>query len=69
MLERAKLVRRRRVGREHLLTFNPRPLDEAADWIDARRTFWNARLDALDAALRADPRATSSPSPRRPKPA
>ena len=28
MLERAHLVRRRRSGREHLLSFNPDPLDD-----------------------------------------
>ena len=52
MLERADLVRRRRAGREHLLSFNPEPLDEAAAWIEAQRTFWNARLDALERELR-----------------
>jgi len=53
MLERAKLVRRRRAGREHLLTFNPQPLAEAAAWIEAQRALWTARLDALDRLLRA----------------
>ena len=53
VLERAKLVRRRRAGREHLLTFDPAPLDEATAWIEAQRTFWNERLDALERALRA----------------
>jgi DNA-binding transcriptional ArsR family regulator len=52
MLERARLVRRRRRGREHLLTFNPEPLDEAAAWIEDQRAFWSARLDALERALR-----------------
>jgi DNA-binding transcriptional ArsR family regulator len=51
VLERAKLVRRRRAGREHLLSFNPKPLDEAAEWIAAQRAFWTARLDALERAL------------------
>jgi DNA-binding transcriptional ArsR family regulator len=51
MLERARLVRRRRVGREHRLAFDPQPLDEAAAWIEAQRTFWNARLDALEREL------------------
>lgn len=54
VLERARLVRRRRVGREHIMSFNPKPLDEAAAWIDAQRAFWHARLDALEAALRAE---------------
>jgi DNA-binding transcriptional ArsR family regulator len=51
MLERARLVRRRRAGREHLLSFNPQPLDEAAAWIDSQRAAWTARLDALDDLL------------------
>jgi DNA-binding transcriptional ArsR family regulator len=54
MLERAKLVRRRRAGREHLLTFNPQPLADAAAWIEAQRATWTARLDALDRVLRAE---------------
>jgi DNA-binding transcriptional ArsR family regulator len=52
MLERAQLVRRRRVGREHLLSFDPAPLDEAAAWIEAQRAFWTERLDALERELR-----------------
>lgn len=56
-LERANLVRRRKSGREYILSFNPEPLDEAAAWIAARRAEWNARLDALDAILKAEDRA------------
>ncbi len=52
VLERARLVRRRRVGREHLISFDPAPLDEAAGWIAAQRAFWTARLDDLERALR-----------------
>jgi DNA-binding transcriptional ArsR family regulator len=62
MLERAELVRRRRAGREHLLSFNPQPLDEAAAWIETQRTFWTARLDALERELgkaRDEPEARS----------
>jgi DNA-binding transcriptional ArsR family regulator len=51
VLERAKLVRRRRSGREHLLSFNRQPLDDAAAWIERQRAFWNARLDALEREL------------------
>jgi DNA-binding transcriptional ArsR family regulator len=56
MLERARLVRRRRAGREHLLSLDPQPLDEAAAWIDAQRTLWTVRLDALDEILREEDR-------------
>jgi len=48
VLEQAKLVTRRRAGREHWLSFNRQPLDEAAAWIEAQRAFWNERLDALE---------------------
>jgi DNA-binding transcriptional ArsR family regulator len=54
MLERAHLVRRRRVWREHFVSFNPAPLDEAKAWIEKTRAFWNTRLDALEALLKAE---------------
>jgi len=54
ILERAELVLRRVSGREHFLTFNPKPLESAAEWIEHHRSFWTGRLDALEAALRAD---------------
>lgn len=53
-LERAGLVVRRRDGREHYLTFNPGPLDEAERWIAEQRSFWAAGLDALNAMLTAE---------------
>jgi DNA-binding transcriptional ArsR family regulator len=54
MLERAQLVRRRKSGRDHFLSLNPKPLDQAAKWIEQQRSLWNARLDALERALEAD---------------
>lgn len=57
VLERARLVRRRRAGREHFLSFNPEPLDGAMIWIEAQRAIWMARLNALDAMLQAEDRA------------
>ena len=54
MLERAQLVRRRKVWREHFVSFSPAPLDEAAAWIDETRRFWNSRLDVLGDLLRQD---------------
>lgn len=63
VLERARLVRRRRVGREHLLSLNPKPLDEAASWMMAQKAIWTKRLHTLksllleeDAMLSSDPR-------------
>ena len=59
-LERARLVRRRREGREHILSFNPGPLDELAAWIENKRTFWTARLDDLERELRTVDKAKRS---------
>jgi DNA-binding transcriptional ArsR family regulator len=59
ILERAGLVRRRRSGREHLLSLDPKPLDEAAAWIESQRAAWTARLDALDAMLKSEDRAAA----------
>jgi len=57
VLEQARLVRRRRAGREHFLSFNPEPLTGAAAWIEAQRAQWMSQLDALDALLQAEDRA------------
>src|SRR5262245_58991370 len=54
ILERARLVRRRRVWREHLVSFDPEPLKEVSVWIEMTRAFWTARLDALGELLRAE---------------
>ena len=48
MLERAGLVSRTVKGREHLLTLNPEPMDEAARWIEHHRRFWNDALAGLE---------------------
>jgi DNA-binding transcriptional ArsR family regulator len=57
MLERAKLVRRRKIGRDHFLSFEPASLDAAAEWIATQRALWNARLDVLERLLRDEDRA------------
>ena len=59
VLERARLVRRRRAGREHFLSLNPVSLDEAATWIQEQRAIWTARLDTLETMLRAEDRAAA----------
>jgi DNA-binding transcriptional ArsR family regulator len=63
-LERAGLVRRRRSGREHILSLNPEPLDEVVVWMERQRTLWTARLNALDELLRAE-EAQAPPGPRK----
>src|SRR4051812_18081511 len=54
ILERAGLVRRRVTGRDHFLSLDPAPLDAAATWMQRERAAWGARLDRLEAALRAE---------------
>jgi DNA-binding transcriptional ArsR family regulator len=56
VLERAGLVRRRVRGREHVLRLQPGPLREASRWLEHYRTFWDARLNALEAMLVKDAR-------------
>jgi DNA-binding transcriptional ArsR family regulator len=51
VLERAGLVRRQIQGREHVCTLNPRPLRQAARWMDEVRAFWETRLDAMERHL------------------
>ena len=56
LLERAGLVRRQVRGREHILSFNAQPLDEAASWIESQRALWLKRLCALDELLKDEDR-------------
>ncbi len=47
VLEGAGLVRREVRGREHWLSFEGEPLNEAGAWIEHYRKFWEERLDGL----------------------
>ncbi len=51
LLERAGLVVRNRVGREHFLRFEPEPLKMIVQWISDQEAFWKSRLKALDKLL------------------
>ena len=65
ILERAGLVRRRVVGRDHILSFDPAPLDEAAAWIATQQATWQQRFDVLENVLAAgtnDTNGTSEPN-------
>ena len=54
ILERAGLVSRRVAGRDHFLSLQRKPFDELTEWMLKTRDFWTGRLDALEAALRAE---------------
>jgi DNA-binding transcriptional ArsR family regulator len=51
VLERAKLVRRRVVGRSHLCRLDAAPLKEAASWVEGYRRCWEGNFQRLDAVL------------------
>lgn len=54
VLERAGLVRREVRGRVHTCRLEARPLHEGAEWLRHYERFWNGKLDALEALLKAD---------------
>jgi DNA-binding transcriptional ArsR family regulator len=54
VLERARLVSRQRSGREHVLSFNSAPLDEATAWMNQQQAFWTSRINALESMLTQD---------------
>jgi DNA-binding transcriptional ArsR family regulator len=51
VLEGAGLVSRTPSGRSRIVALEPAPLVGARAWIDTYRTFWEERLDALEAHL------------------
>ena len=51
VLERARLVRRRIVGRTHLCRIEGKPLGDANGWLEQYRRFWEESFERLDALL------------------
>jgi DNA-binding transcriptional ArsR family regulator len=51
VLEQARLVRRRVVGRTHLCRLEPKPLSEANQWLEEYRRIWERNFQGLDALL------------------
>jgi DNA-binding transcriptional ArsR family regulator len=51
VLERAQLVCRTRMGREHRCRLGPAPLRDAAKVLEELTGLWNQRLDALEQLL------------------
>ena len=63
VLERARLVRRRVVGRTHLCRINAAPLKEAARWTEGFRALWEQNYQRLDELL--DAMKSAAPRPNR----
>src|ERR1700677_5304302 len=54
VLEKAGLLKRRRMGREHLLRLNAVPMRKAVLWIEQYRKFWEGALDNLARYLESE---------------
>jgi DNA-binding transcriptional ArsR family regulator len=57
VLEKAGLVTRTIKGRSHLCRLEAARLAEAEAWLRRYERFWNAKLDSLEALLRAEDEA------------
>ena len=51
VLERAGLIQRQVLGREHYCSISPQPLEDVANWLTYYQAFWISRLDALEQEL------------------
>lgn len=65
VLERARLVRRRISGRQHICRLEAGPLKEIAMWTEQFREHWEQRFRALDALLEDMKSDDRGPSARR----
>jgi DNA-binding transcriptional ArsR family regulator len=57
MLEAAGLIRRQRLGREHLIHLQPEALGNVADWVHGYEAHWNRQLDRLEGHFQAKKRS------------
>jgi len=67
VLEQASLIERRRDGQMRRCRLDPRPLDDAAEWLTFYRKFWNASLDRLAMHLATTQKGQKNARPRRAK--
>jgi DNA-binding transcriptional ArsR family regulator len=71
VLERAGLLDRHKKGRVHRCRLRPRPMNEAVEWIEQCRQFWERQFNALERYLAEtepkenDPWPHPAPPPRR----
>src|SRR3984893_1597462 len=54
VLERAGLIRRQRRGRVHQLKLEAKPMQNAQQWIEEYRRFWEQNLDRLEDYLKQE---------------
>ncbi|HVZ12057.1 MAG TPA: metalloregulator ArsR/SmtB family transcription factor [Patescibacteria group bacterium] len=51
VLEKAKLIRRQKMGREHIIKFHPQPLKDAYRHLEIYKPQWMRQLDAMEKFL------------------
>ena len=61
VLEDARLVRRHRQGREHVIRANPAGMRDAQKWIAQCAAGWELSFDALDKLLKSEQRKEKEP--------
>ena len=54
VLEKAKLITRRKQGRQYFCQLQPESLKTAEDWLAFYQEFWTANLDALEEMFRQE---------------
>jgi DNA-binding transcriptional ArsR family regulator len=67
VLEQAALIERRRDGQTRRCRLDPRPLDDAVEWLGFYRQFWSASLDRLAAHLATPQKGKTHARPGRAK--
>ncbi len=60
VLEDAGLIARRKVGRNHLIKIEAKPLEEAERWLRQWEKFWTMNLDRLEALIERDTKETNN---------
>jgi DNA-binding transcriptional ArsR family regulator len=62
-LEKAGIVHRSVLGREHWCSINPEPLAVANRWIAEQEVFWQRKLDRLESFLKIEIELKAETSP------
>ncbi len=57
VLERACLIQRQVIGREHYCSINPQPLEVVSNWLTYYQAFWTDRFDAMEQEIIASKRS------------
>ncbi len=54
VLERAKLIYKRKEGKQQIVSLSPAALKDASEYLQHYEKLWNARLDALETYLKEE---------------